>query len=74
MKKRRNKHKHPARTLAAQPAVRYDAAPVIAPPQQSTPLLSKWPASHRYGAYKIDGDDIALFAQGRPDLRLRNAF
>jgi hypothetical protein len=42
--------------------------------QQSKPLLLKWPRSHTGGAFKIDGSDIVIFAKGRPDIRLSNAF
>jgi hypothetical protein len=38
---------------------------------QSAPLLDRWPEGYERGGFRLDGDDVLIFAPGRPALRLR---
>jgi hypothetical protein len=37
------------------------------------PLLAAWPPEYRGGGFRLEGEDVVIFAQGKPDLRLQNA-
>lgn len=39
---------------------------------QCEPVLETWPHEYRGGGFKLDGQDVLIFAKGRPDLRIPN--
>jgi hypothetical protein len=38
-------------------------------PKPSRPLLAQWPEG--YTSFKLDGDDVVLFGEGKPPLRIK---
>jgi hypothetical protein len=45
-----------------------------APPKprlQCKPLLEAWPKGYEHGGFRLDGDAVLIFAQGKPTLRLK---
>jgi hypothetical protein len=41
--------------------------------RNTRPLLEKWPEQYRGGGFRLDGEDVLIFARGQPTLRLSAA-
>jgi hypothetical protein len=57
-----------AQVLAGHPG-RQVALPKPRP--QCKPLLNTWPKGYERGGFRLDGDDVLIFAKGMPTLRLK---
>jgi hypothetical protein len=51
--------------------MREPAKPAPRPPDK--PLLEAWPKGYKHGSFRLDGEDVLLFAKGRSTLRLKGS-
>jgi hypothetical protein len=61
----------------AKPVIFAAASATAAPPArqlQSQVIIERWPAGCERGGYRLEGDAVLIFAAGKPDIRIEDAF
>lgn len=76
------RHRAAAAARVSEPVQKTSAGPIIfaetdgepapsAKSLQTEALLAQWPEGYR--GFKLDGDDVVIFAEGKPELRFEGA-